>query len=116
MQQGNLIDAFLARYVSGMNTSIKLPCCIKLAFHIIRSLIIIHTNTTTDKKMPVLKLGVTEWQWRQSHSYQFLQRSHNTQSKIFKNTPKHRQFLSHIYLKPSCLLRSTYNHPKYHSV
>ena len=66
--------------------------------------------------MPVVKLAVTEWQCRQSHSEQFLWRSHNTQSKIFKNTPKHRQFLSPFYLKASCPLRSTYNHPKYRSV
>jgi len=39
MQQGNFIDVFLARHVSGTcrakNTSIKLPCCIKLAFQIV---------------------------------------------------------------------------------
>jgi len=39
MQQGNFIDVVLARHVSGTcrakNTSIKLPCCIKLAFCII---------------------------------------------------------------------------------
>ena len=49
MQEGNFIDVFLARHVSGTyarhqyvpetcrakNTSINLPCCIKLAFQII---------------------------------------------------------------------------------
>ena len=38
MQQGKFIDVFLAQHVPetcrAKNTSLKLPCCIKLAFHI----------------------------------------------------------------------------------